>query len=219
MQAELEGAFHLTFRAVELLGRLEAGQMGDADAALLRLLTPIAKLTTARQAVAVASEAVEAFGGAGYVEDTGLPAILRDTQVLSIWEGTTNVLSLDVLRALDANGLEPIGHEIDRCLGEVRDPSLAGAARASRDAYARAQAWLHSASSDGRPALEAGARRFAMTLGRAVELALLCSHAQWSIDNEADGRAAAAARRLMANGVDLLAPVSRGDSAALATDS
>ena len=43
------------------------------------------------------SECIEAFGGAGYVEDTGLPALLRDTQVLPIWEGTTNVLALDAL--------------------------------------------------------------------------------------------------------------------------
>ena len=60
-------------------------------------MTPIAKLLTAKQAVAVVSECIEAFGGAGYVEDTGLPALLRDTQVLPIWEGTTNVLALDAL--------------------------------------------------------------------------------------------------------------------------
>ena len=50
--------------------------------------------------MALASEALEGFGGAGYVEDTGLPVYLRDAQVLPIWEGTTNVLSLDVLRAV-----------------------------------------------------------------------------------------------------------------------
>ena len=65
----------------------------------MRLLTPIAKLLTAKQAVAVVSECIEAFGGAGYVEDTGLPALLRDAQVLPIWEGTTNVLALDALCA------------------------------------------------------------------------------------------------------------------------
>ena len=41
-----------------------------------------------------------AFGGQGYIEDTGLPSLLRDSQVLSIWEGTTNILSLDVLRSI-----------------------------------------------------------------------------------------------------------------------
>ncbi len=63
------------------------------------------KLTTAKQAVAVASEVLESFGGAGYVEDTGLPVLLRDSQVLPIWEGTTNVLALDTLRALNEDSL------------------------------------------------------------------------------------------------------------------
>ncbi len=63
-------------------------------------MTPIMKLTTGKQAVSVASEVLESFGGAGYVEDTGLPVLLRDAQVLPIWEGTTNVLALDTLRAL-----------------------------------------------------------------------------------------------------------------------
>ena len=46
---------------------------------LLRLLTPLMKLTTGKQVVAVAGETLEAFGGAGYVEDTGLPMLLRDS--------------------------------------------------------------------------------------------------------------------------------------------
>jgi hypothetical protein len=95
LQAEFEAAFHLTFRAVELLGRDEAGEATEEERNLLRLITPLVKLTTGRQAVQVTSEAIECFGGAGYVEDTGLPTLLRDAQVLPIWEGTTNVLSLD----------------------------------------------------------------------------------------------------------------------------
>ena len=104
MQAELEAAFHLTFFLVQLIGRDETGEAGDQERELLRLLTPIVKLTTAKQSVAVCSEALECFGGAGYVEDTGLPALLRDAQVFSIWEGTTNVLSLDALRVAGSGG-------------------------------------------------------------------------------------------------------------------
>ena len=100
LQAEFEGALHLAFRVAELLGRADAGELDEAGERLLRVLTPLAKLTTAKQAVALASEVVESFGGAGYVEDTGIPVLLRDSQVLSIWEGTTNVLALDALRAL-----------------------------------------------------------------------------------------------------------------------
>jgi hypothetical protein len=213
MQAESEGAFHLTFRVVELLGQMEHGALDDDGAALLRMLTPIAKLTTARQSVAVASEAVEAFGGAGYVEDTGLPTLLRDSQVLSIWEGTTNVLSLDVLRAMGSGGIGPIVQECRRLLAGVTDDALSRPVRAVHDALAHADAWLVGAMQAGRPALEADARRFALTLGRAMEVALLCRHARWSASAEGDPRPAAAARRLAANGIDLIsAAVDRSDS-------
>lgn len=90
-----------------LLGKEECGKATETDSALLRLLTPVAKLYTAKQAIASASEHIEAFGGLGYLEDSGIPAMLRDAQVLSIWEGTTNVLSLDMLRAMaKENGFE-----------------------------------------------------------------------------------------------------------------
>ncbi len=60
--AEFEGALQLAFFVAELIGREESGELSDHQSRLLRLLTPIAKLTTAKQAVAVASEALEAFG-------------------------------------------------------------------------------------------------------------------------------------------------------------
>ena len=100
MQTEVAAGLMLLFRAAALQGREETGEATAAERALLRLLTPLVKLSTGKQAVVVASEALECFGGAGYVEDTGLPRLLRDAQVLPIWEGTTNVLSLDALRAI-----------------------------------------------------------------------------------------------------------------------
>jgi acyl-CoA dehydrogenase len=218
LQAESEGALHLTFRVAELLGRAEAGELDEDGRALLRILTPLAKLTTARQSVAVASEVLEAFGGAGYVEDTGLPTLLRDAQVLTIWEGTTNVLSLDVLRALnDAGGLEPVVREAARCAAEVRDPALGAPVRAALRAVEHAAEWLRHASRAGEPALQGGARRFSLTLGRALEAALLANHAQWALDR-GDARPAAAARRLATNGIDLVATTDADDSRLLLTD-
>ncbi|MFL5384961.1 MAG: acyl-CoA dehydrogenase family protein [Longimicrobiaceae bacterium] len=218
LQAESEGALHLTFRVVELLGRAEAGGLDEGGRALLRILTPLAKLTTARQSVAVASEVLEAFGGVGYVEDTGLPMLLRDAQVLTIWEGTTNVLSLDVLRALhDAGGLDPVVREAARLAAEVRDPSLGPPVRAALRAVEHAAEWLRQATREGQPALQAGARRFSLTLGRALEAALLAAHAQWALDR-GDPRPAAAARRLAANGVDRVVSTSGDDSRLLLGD-
>ena len=206
MQAEFEAAFHLTFFVVELLGRDEARELDEAGARLLRLLTPLAKLTTARAAVAVASEVIEAFGGAGYVEDTGVPVLLRDAQVLPIWEGTTNVLSLDTLRTAlkDEGALASLKAEVERLARSVHDEGLARASRAALDAVAHAEAWLAANVGKSTATLEAGARRLAMTLGRALTLALLVSHAQWSLEEERDTRAASAARRFALAGVDLI---------------
>ncbi|HVJ92397.1 MAG TPA: acyl-CoA dehydrogenase family protein [Labilithrix sp.] len=205
MEAEYEGAFLLAFRAVELLGKEECGELTEAEAALLRLLTPIVKLVTAKQGVAIASECLEAFGGAGYIEDTGLPRLLRDAQVLPIWEGTTNVLSLDLLRVLAKGGnIQPIVREVHACVGGA-DASLREPAEAAVRAVEHAGAWLlRTLESGGPSAVEAGARRLALTLGRALELALLVREATRSKPFGDDAKPAAAARRFCRNGVDLV---------------
>ncbi|XP_058014751.1 acyl-CoA dehydrogenase family member 11-like isoform X2 [Ahaetulla prasina] len=100
MEVQSQAAFLLVMEVARLLGLEETKVATEQEKHLLRLLTPLTKLYTAKQAVAVASEGLECFGGQGFMEDTGLPVILRDSQVLSIWEGTTNILSLDVLRCI-----------------------------------------------------------------------------------------------------------------------
>jgi alkylation response protein AidB-like acyl-CoA dehydrogenase len=217
LQAETEAAFHLTFYLVELIGKDEAGEIGEQEAALLRLLTSLAKLTTGRQAVMVASEVLEAHGGAGYVEDTGLPMLLRDSQVLPIWEGTTNVLSLDALRAVgDGYSLAALQAKVEECVGSARETSLVEAGLLVKAAVAHAESWLQRTLPLGGDALEVGARRFALTLGRALALALLVSHGQWSLDNEQDSRAMAAARRFAKQPIDSVADVLASDAYALA---
>lgn len=192
LQAEFEGAFHLAFYVAELTGRSETGEISEEDALLLRLLTPVMKLTTAKQAVAVASEVLETFGGAGYVEDTGLPVLLRDSQVLPIWEGTTNVLALDTLRALNSDSLRAFRAAVRRC---GNDTVLS--------AVEHATSWFTQRSSD-RSVLEAGARRFALTLGRAMELALLSK------------QSASVGRRFATSGVDLIIDSGPDDPGSLA---
>jgi alkylation response protein AidB-like acyl-CoA dehydrogenase len=206
LQAETEAAFHLAFYVAELTGRAEVGEIDEDQALLRRLLTPLMKLTTGKQAVRVASEVLEAFGGAGYVEDTGLPVLLRDSQVLPIWEGTTNVLSLDALRALgeDGRAFEVLKAEVNRILAEVRASNLAEAARMARAALGGAEGWLIGARKEGEATMAAGARRFTMTLGRTIELTLLTGHAQWALDHEADERPTLAARRFAVSGIDLI---------------
>jgi alkylation response protein AidB-like acyl-CoA dehydrogenase len=215
LEAEYSAAFCLAFRSAALIGALEHGA-SDHEERLSRALVPIAKLTTGKQAVAVTSEAIEACGGAGYVEDTGLPRILADAQVLPIWEGTTNVLSLDTLRALGKGGaLEAIRAEIDACAAAATDAGLAKPVAAAKAACDHATAWVTDAMAKPER-LEAGARRFALTLGRSLELALLAQHAQWCLDHGQGERTAAAARRFAANGVDLVGDMAAEDTTLLA---
>lgn len=138
-----------------------------------------------------------------------------------LWEGTTNVLSLDALRAISKeDALPPFLEMLQASAKKATDPGLAKPARAALEAAEHAVAWLKGAMAQGVPLVEAGARRFAMTLGRSMELALLLEQAQWDIDFKKDGRSAAAARRFARNGVDLIAEDEDLDEArALAMDS
>ena len=216
LQAEYEAGFHLAFFAVELLGRDESDMLDGAGKDMLRLLTPVAKLVTGKQSVAVLSEILESFGGAGYVEDTGLPMLLRDAQVFPIWEGTTNVLSLEVLRAVYSGGaLSALQIEIETLVSSVRDVRLLHCTKLAQAALTRAQQWIAQTSGGG---MEAGARRFAMSLGRAFALLLLCRQAQWSLDHERDQRALFAAERFARNGVDVMTTEDIAASSALAND-
>jgi len=203
LEAETWGAFLMTFLLVELAGRAETGQIDDQQRALLRLVTPLTKLITGKQAVSVVSEVIESFGGAGYVEDTGLPQLLRDTQVLPIWEGTTNVLSLDALLRSDLHtGLGALMGRASACVRGLKEPRLAAAGKQAIGALERAALWLETGQD--REVLQAGARRLALTIARALQLALLCEHAQWLLENGGDRRGYAAAMRFSRLPVDLM---------------
>jgi acyl-CoA dehydrogenase len=206
LEAETWGAFLMTFLLVELTGRQDTGEIDAGQASLLRLLTPLTKLVTGKQAVAVVSEAIESFGGAGYIEDTGLPQLLRDTHVLPIWEGTTNVLSLDALLRSDVHaGLAALMGRASACVRNVREPRLVAAAQQALGALERALLTLESHKEP--QVMQAGARRLALTLARALQLTLLCEHAQWMLDHGGDRRGYAAALRFARQPVDLMTEV------------
>jgi len=152
MRAQADGALYLTMRMAQLLGRIECGTASAAEHILFRVGISLAKLYTAKQAVAVASEALECFGGQGYMEDTGLPRLLRDAQVLPIWEGTTSVLALDALHAIrKPGGLDAVAAELARLDAPGQERALDLARDAARDeaehgarrlAFALAESWM-----------------------------------------------------------------------------
>lgn len=96
MALETEAATALAFR----LARAFDAQADPSETLLRRLVTPAAKYWICKRGPMLAAEALEVLGGNGYVEDSGMPRLYREAPVYSIWEGSGNVMCLDVHRAL-----------------------------------------------------------------------------------------------------------------------
>lgn len=96
---EVEGHVALAFRTAQAFDNAASGDA--AEAALARILTPVAKYAVTKRCPAVVAELMEAHGGAGYVEEGLLPRLFRASPLNAIWEGSGNVIALDILRALD----------------------------------------------------------------------------------------------------------------------
>lgn len=91
------GELQLCWRAIEALDAADAGN--SHEAALARLFTPMVKRSSAEFSVYAIRECMELMGGIGYIEDGVMPKMLRDANVLPIWEGAGNIMLLDMLRA------------------------------------------------------------------------------------------------------------------------
>ncbi|MFK4693120.1 acyl-CoA dehydrogenase family protein [Streptomyces pristinaespiralis] len=112
----------LESEAATTLGmRLAAAYDADTEQerAFLRLAVPAAKFWVAKRCTPVVAEASECLGGNGYVEESGMPRLLRESPLNSIWEGSGNVQALDVLRALqrEPSALNAFLQEVGRARG------------------------------------------------------------------------------------------------------
>ncbi len=99
--AKLHVEVATVFDLIQLYDKVTSGQGSEQDIMLNRLNIAIMKKETAEQAVHYASEAIELHGGNGYIEDFVTPRLLRDAQVLTVWEGTANILALELIRLVD----------------------------------------------------------------------------------------------------------------------
>ncbi|MFT9817415.1 acyl-CoA dehydrogenase family protein [Lysinibacillus sp. NPDC056185] len=99
--AKLHVEVATVFDLIQLYDKVTSGQGNKEDIILNRLYIAIMKKETAEQAVHYASEAIELHGGNGYIEDFVTPRLLRDAQVLTVWEGTANILALELIRLVD----------------------------------------------------------------------------------------------------------------------
>ncbi|OFZ84239.1 MAG: DNA alkylation response protein [Betaproteobacteria bacterium RBG_16_66_20] len=147
---------------------LEKADAGDELARRrVRLLTPLIKFRACRDARRVTADAMEVRGGAGYIEEWSDPRLVRDAHLGSIWEGTSNIVALDVLRAIRREKcLEALLPELDERI--ARAPRLlAGRLAASLD---KAAEFAHETASTQS---EAHARQAATGLYYACAAALL----------------------------------------------
>ncbi len=95
------GALRRAFAALSMrLGRAFDAQTDEAETELRRLMTHAVKYWLCKRASPLAAEAMEVFGGNGYVEESVMPRLYREMPLNSIWEGSGNVVCLDVLRAI-----------------------------------------------------------------------------------------------------------------------
>ncbi|WP_225830627.1 acyl-CoA dehydrogenase family protein [Streptomyces sp. NK08204] len=157
---ECEAATALTLR---LAAACDDG--GEQERAFLRLAVPAAKYWITKRCAPVVVEAAECLGGNGYVEESGLPRLVRESPLNSIWEGAGNVQALDVLRALRR---EP--GALDACLTEI------GRAHGADHRLDRAVKDLFTelADLDG---IEMRARRLVERLALVLQGSLLVRHA------------------------------------------
>ncbi|MEK3978442.1 acyl-CoA dehydrogenase family protein [Psychrobacillus sp. FSL K6-2836] len=98
MRAKLEIELYTTFDLIEQYDRVVSGEASKEEVILNRLFIALLKKETAEQAIHFAHEAIEMHGGNGYIEDFVTPRLLRDAQVLTVWEGTANILALELIR-------------------------------------------------------------------------------------------------------------------------
>lgn len=136
------------------------------EAALRRIALPMSKYFVCKRAPYVVFEAMECLGGAGYVEESGLPRLFREAPVNSIWEGSGNVNALDLLRALAKSP-----ESLDAWLTEI------GAARGADANFDAATTDVLDTIASGQLTEEIGARRLAERMALLLQGSVLLRYA------------------------------------------
>ena len=194
MVVETEAAAALVFEAAEV------NAVGDGDSRLSRILTPLAKFRAARGGLESASQAVEIFAGNGYIENWPVARQLRDGQCHTIWEGTENVICLDIQRAMIKEAAhEALLQRVESALSVASDlapsvPSLGhpidAVEQTARDVR---QVIAYLAQADREVAM-LNSRRLAGYLADLAQAALLLEEAVWESAHHGSARKTLVAR-------------------------
>ncbi|OEV04431.1 acyl-CoA dehydrogenase family protein [Streptomyces nanshensis] len=163
---ESEAATALTMRLATAFDASQGdGELAAQERALLRLAVPAAKYWVTKRATPVVVEALECLGGNGYVEESGMPRMLRESPLNAIWEGSGNVQALDLLRALQRSP-----EALDAFLAEI------GKARGADHRLDAATKDLLAELSD-LDGIEARARRLVERMAQVLQGSLLVRYA------------------------------------------
>jgi len=150
--------------AMDLAARFDSTD--PLDLAWQRLLTPVAKFWNTKRSIATTAEAMEVFGGNGYVETGAMGRLFREAPVNSIWEGSGNVMCLDLLRAV-SRAPEDAQRVLAHLLDVVADEPVV------RTKVEQLRARLLNPAAD----TEREARRLTQTLALCVQASLMLQHA------------------------------------------
>lgn len=128
MKAKLHVETATIFDMIQLYEKVTGDEkVTDKESVLNRLNIALVKKETADQAIHFAHEAIEMLGGNGYIEDFVTPRLLRDAQVLSVWEGTANILGLEVVRLFNRfNGAELYIEQMEGRLAKLTNSAMYG---------------------------------------------------------------------------------------------
>lgn len=183
LEVTFRGTLHFFMDVVLLLGKSEISSDPKIES-LLRFLTPVGKMFTTKQAITLLAEGMENFGGYGYMEDTGIPALYRDAMVNAIWEGTTNVLSHDVFRAIsrDTKVISLFSELVLQRLSKNTLKELEVSVKLIKETLKSIQSFFKENKINEQT--ESMARNFSNTVAKVYVGSLLIEHAIWSKDDK-----------------------------------
>jgi alkylation response protein AidB-like acyl-CoA dehydrogenase len=191
MVVAVEAVSAIVFEAASLA----SGKGDEEGRRLYRILVPLTKFKGARGGLELASQAVEMYGGNGYIETFPTARQLRDAQCHTIWEGTENIICLDVLRAMGKESAhDALLNRVDAALSAVSHASLSPLKDAVAQARLEAQEIIAFTARADNDVRQLNSRRITTALSDLAQAALLLEAAQGELDSNGDARKAAIAR-------------------------
>ncbi|HWB64897.1 MAG TPA: acyl-CoA dehydrogenase family protein [Chitinophagales bacterium] len=169
--------FYLVWRAIKSLDLADAGD--EKELQLFRIINPMTKKWSAEKGVYITRESMEMMGGLGYIEDGVMPKLMRDMMVLPIWEGSGNIIILDMLRAMaKSEGFKVLCGEILKSAS--KNTAYSEFIQTSLQALIKQAGKLKDMPQD---IMEASAKPFFEKLTSLYQISLLVD--EWQNDNDA----------------------------------